>query len=497
MRRDIGNRNDNALKALGVYFRNSIDSEAAFNYTIALVFLRYLTEAFDATRASTDSHDAGSNRDRLVIPYGSSFAHLYEHRKDGNLANLVDLALYSFEEGNKKLLDGIFSSLVLNNQSALRIVSNSGQHLEAILDIVHDLEIHGTANPVDITLNEVIDRLAFDLQGREQVRTPPEIATLLVRLSGLRSASTILDPACGGGSILIEAAKQVGPGNIVAAGQEVNARNWIIARMKMIMNGLDTARIALGDSLRQPAFSGRGHLQKFDFVVSAPPFNAHDWGHEDAQEDTFKRFHRGVPPKANANWAYISHVIECLKPTGRAAIIVPRSALFRSAMEAKIRKAVINENILDAVIALPANVMPTSSTAVAILVFDKKRTSDPRRNSLCFINASKEYTRRRYGKRLSEAHIDRIVRTYDAYLYNGLSEPDDHYARVVPYDEVMWNAFSLHVETYMSVALRPPEARLITDEINRLGDELMEVRARGRRCFEDLGLSPGAAFANN
>ena len=189
-----------------------------------------------------------------------------------------------------------------------------------------------------------------------------------------KPGDTICDPACGSGSLLIRAAEEVGSENFALYGQEVNGATWALARMNMFLHAKDAARIEWCDTLNSPALIEGDQLMKFDVVVANPPFSLDKWGAENADTDQFKRFWRGIPPKSKGDYAFITHMIEIAKrQSGRVAVIVPHGVLFRGGAEGQIRQALIEENLLDAVIGLPANLFTTTGIPVAILVFDRSR----------------------------------------------------------------------------------------------------------------------------
>jgi len=167
----------------------------------------------------------------------------------------------------------------------------------------------------------------------------------------------------------------------------------------MFLHSFDSARIEWCDTLNGPLLIEKDKLIKYNCVVANPPFSLDKWGAENAESDRYNRFWRGVPPKSKGDWAFITHMIEtALEKEGRVAVVVPHGVLFRGAAEGRIRRKMIEENMLDAVIGLPGNLFPTTSIPVAILVFDRSREKGGVRemdNKVLFIDASNDYV---YGK---------------------------------------------------------------------------------------------------
>ncbi len=147
---------------------------------------------------------------------------------------------------------------------------------------------------------------------------------------------------------------------------------------------------------------------KFDVVVANPPFSLDKWGAQNASEDKYRRFERGVPPKSKGDYAFVLHMIASLNEHGRMGVVLPHGVLFRGSSEGKIRKQLIDENLLDAVIGLPSNLFFGTSIPACILVF-KKQKSD---NNVLFIDASREFNKEKNQNSLDDKHMQKILDTY-------------------------------------------------------------------------------------
>ena len=173
--------------------------------------------------------------------------------------------------------------------------------------------------------------------------------------------------------LLLKVAKEVGSTNVSLNGQEVNGSTYALARMNMFLHEMDNANIEWGDTLNSPKLVENDALMKFDIVVANPPFSLDKWGAEEASSDRYSRFHRGVPPKSKGDYAFITHMIETLNEHGKAGVILPHGVLFRGSSEGKIRKQLIDENLLKAVVGLPANLFYGTGIPASILIFDKNK----------------------------------------------------------------------------------------------------------------------------
>ena len=188
---------------------------------------------------------------------------------------------------------------------------------------------------------------------------------------------------------------------------------WALAMMNMLLHGFDSATIRWGDTLRNPKLKEGDSLMKFDTIVANMPFSLDKWGAEDAESDQYSRFWRGVPPKSKGDWAFLSHMIEtAYAERGVVGAIVPHGVLFRGSSEGKIRAKTIDENILEAVIGLPANLFFGTGIPAAIIIFNKGKKTD----NVLFIDASREYENGKNQNRLRDEDIEHIVSTYRTFV---------------------------------------------------------------------------------
>nr|WP_323136219.1 N-6 DNA methylase [Rickettsia rhipicephali] len=180
-----------------------------------------------------------------------------------------------------------------------------------------------------------ISRFASDAGTKaEEFYTPAAVSTLLAKLAAPESGNTICDPACGSGSLLIRAVKEVEDDNYALYGQEMTNTTWALAQMNMFLHAEGGAHIYWGDTLNHPALLENDKLMEFDIVVANPPFSLEKWGHENAANDEYNRFERGILPKSKGDDAFILHMIKTTKPRSRrAAIVVPHGVLFRGGSE--------------------------------------------------------------------------------------------------------------------------------------------------------------------
>lgn len=303
---------------------------------------------------------------------------------------------------------------------------------------------------------------------------------LLAKLAQPKSGNRIYDPTCGSGSLLIKVSNEVGNDNFSLYGQESNGGTWALCKMNMFLHNKDNARIEWGDTIGNPKLIENDNLMKFDVVVANPPFSLDKWGSEEAEHDKYNRFFRGVPPKSKGDYAFITHMIESTVSDGKVAVIVPHGVLFRGSSEGKIRKILIEENLLDAVIGLPSNLFFGTGIPAAILIFKKGRAN----KEVLFIDASKEFEAGKNQNKLRTQDIEKIYNSYVAY------ESVDKYAYKASFEEIEKNDFNLNIPLYVKTFEEEEEIDIVSlqGEINTLEKEIEDVRKEMNSYLLELGL---------
>jgi type I restriction enzyme M protein len=268
-----------------------------------------------------------------------------------------------------------------------------------------------------------------------------------IRHAKTSAATTVYDPTCGSGSLLLKVAAQAGR-HITLEGQEKDVTTAGLARMNTILHDFPTANIVSGNTLAAPKFKDGEQLRTYDYVVANPPFSDKTWstGLTPAQ-DPFQRFAWGVPPARQGDYAYLLHIIRSMKSTGKAACILPHGVLFRGNAEAVIRERLVRSGILKGIIGLPANLFYGTGIPACILVLDKENAAA--RKGVFMIDASKGFIKDGNKNRLREQDIHRIVDTFS----KGVDVP--RYARMVPFDEIAdpKNDFNLNLPRYIDTTV--------------------------------------------
>lgn len=510
---------NNAAWAACDTFRGVVDPAQYKDYILVMLFLKYISDVwqdhYDEYKKQHGDDDERIrrklDRERFVLPivkltetdektkeetvideFPANYYSLYERRAAANIGELINIVLDSIEEANKQKLDGVFRNIDFNSEANLGKTKDRNRRLKTLLEDFHkpQLNMKPSAVSEDVIGNTyiyLIERFAADAGKKAgEFFTPLKVTELVAKLAGPKPGDLICDPACGSGGLLIKAANEVTDRNFALFGQESNGSTWALCRMNMFLHSFDSARIEWCDTLNSPLLVEQDKLMKFDCVVANPPFSLDKWGAEDADSDQYNRFWRGVPPKSKADWAFITHMIEVARMhKGRVAVVVPHGVLFRGSAEGRIRRKVIEENLLDAVIGLPGNLFPTTGIPVAILVFDRAREKGgPREDckDVLFVDASREFDSGKNQNSLSEEHIAKIMDTY------ANRAEVEKYAHVADLAEIEENDFNLNIPRYVDTFEEEEEIDIdaVQLEIDTLEKELAEVRAKMNEKLADI-----------
>jgi len=502
---------NNAAWAACDTFRGVVDPSQYKDYILVMLFLKYISDVwqdhYEEYRKLYGDDDERIlrklERERFVLPvvtltekdkktgevrvldaFEATYSSLYERRAAANIGELINIVLDHIEEKNRAKLEGVFRNIDFNSEANLGKTKDRNRRLKQLLEDFHkpQLDMRPSRVSEDVIGNTyiyLIERFASD-SGKKagEFFTPLKVTELVARLAGPKPGDRICDPACGSGGLLIQAAKQVGDRNFALFGHESNGSTWALCRMNMFLHSFDSARIEWCDTLNSPLLVENDRLMKFNCVVANPPFSLDKWGAENAENDQYNRFWRGVPPKSKGDWAFISHMVEtALEKEGRVAVVVPHGVLFRGAAEGRIRQKMIEENLLDAVIGLPGNLFPTTNIPVAILVFDRSREKGGNREeckNVLFVDASREFVSGKNQNTLSAEHLDKIMRSYKE------RKEVEKYAHVAGFDEIKDNDFNLNIPRYVDTFEEEEviDIDAVQKEIELLEKELAEVRVR-------------------
>ena len=484
-------------------FRGTVSADTYKDYILTMLFLKYISDVWQ------DHYDNYKNEhgdepelieelmksERFVLPRESNFYTLHERRFEPGNGERIDMALHALEEANGTKLKDVGKSVFQDisfNTDKLSEEKQKNTILKDLLEVfaVPDLDLKPSrVGSLDVIGNGyeflIKNFAASGGQKAGEFYTPPEVSDLIAELLDPQKGDSICDPACGSGSLLMKCGRKVVSNHnskeYALYGQEAIGSTWSLAKMNMFLHGEDNHKIEWGDTIRNPKLLDKnGDLMLFDIVTANPPFSLDKWGHEQAENDKFDRFRRGLPPKTKGDYAFISHMIETLKPvTGRMGVVVPHGVLFRGSSEGKIREKLINENLLDAVIGLPEKLFYGTGIPAAILIFKKKKSDD----SVLFIDASREFKSGKNQNNLSEENIAKIIATYRA------RESVDKYAYLATLQEVKDNDYNLNIPRYVDTFEEEAEIDLVAVRAEReqLKTQLAELEVQMAKYLEELG----------
>ncbi|MCP4335814.1 MAG: SAM-dependent DNA methyltransferase [Gammaproteobacteria bacterium] len=525
---------NNILWAACDTFRGTVDASIYKDYVLTMLFLKYLSDVWQDHYENYQQEHGDHpelieellKNERFVLPGDANFYALYEQRFEPGNGERIDRALHAIEDGNgSKLQDGdhgVFQDISFNS-TKLGDEAQKNDILRHLLEDFNQSKLNlrpsqiGNRDVIGDAYEFLIEKFAATAGKKAgEFYTPAEVSQLITELVAPQPGDDICDPACGSASLLMKCGQYIrqhsGQKKYALFGQESIGSTWALAKMNMFLHGEDNHKIKWGDTLRNPRLLNTDEsLQHFDVVVANPPFSLDKWGHEAAENDKYGRFRRGIPPKTKADYAFILHMIETMKPqSGRMGVVVPHGVLFRGASEGRIRRKLIEENLLDAVIGLPEKLFYGTGIPAAILIFRKdkyirnydatdanstrpsrasesppshSRASGNLTNHVLFIDASREYTDGKNQNHLGREHLDKILATYKERASVG------KYAYLASLDEIKENDFNLNIPRYVDTFEEEEEIDLVAVRTEREGlkKELRDLEGKMNAYLMELG----------
>lgn len=512
---------ENTLMKGADSLRDTIDAANYKDYVLPLMFMKYLSDTYEEKLNDLKEEYSGERleRQKRYLPFtvasDCNFQTLYEQRHAESIGQLINQAMRQIENDNNQQLGGVLSTVDYNSENAL----GTREHKNAILrELLEDfisldlkpssIEVKAGQTPADVigdAYEYMIGQFA-SMAGKKagSFYTPAAVSEVMAQIVDARPGDRVYDPTCGSGSLLIKAAKrQLDAVSIY--GQEVNGSSVAMAKMNMYIHEIRDAKIAWGDTLAAPAFlDDDGNIMLFDVVVANMPFSKDKWavgfnpGGEssgkgkkefkmEAMLDKHHRFDWGVPPASKGDWAFLLHMIHSLALDGRMAAVAPHGVLFRGSSEGMLRKKVIDENLLDAVIGLPENLFYGTSIPACILVFKKGRIN----TDVLFIDASKKdadgnfrFVKVANQNELSEKHIEDIVAAYQN------RQDVEKFAHKATIEEIIENEYNLNIPRYVDTFEEEPlvDIEEVNANIARLKLEIAEAEKQMEQKLKELGL---------
>jgi type I restriction enzyme M protein len=464
-------------------------------YVLTMLFVKYLSDFYKEKIQdlkvkygdNTNRIKKSLKREKFILDDTCTFEFLLKHKETSNIGEIINKALEKIEDDNKEKLEGIFRNVDFNSEIKLGKIKDKNSILKNLLEDFSDKRLD--LRPSMLHGNDVIgDAYEYLIShfastgGKSggEFYTPSGVSTLLAKLVEAKEGDRIYDPTCGSGSLLIKASKEVGNQNFAIYGQEKNGQTQALSKMNMFLHEINDAKIQWGDTLRNPLHKVNDQIMKFDIVVANPPFSLDKWGADDLQDDIYKRFEYGLPPKSKGDYAFISHMLASLNSTGTMGVVLPHGVLFRGASEGKIRKQIIEDNLLDAIIGLPSNLFFGTSIPACILIFKKQRN----KKDILFIDASKEFKKDKNQNALDDKHIQKILDTYKN------KTTIDKYSYKATIKEIQENDYNLNIPRYVDTFEEEKiiDIKATKQNIANIEKELIQVKSKMSKYLEELGL---------
>lgn len=521
---------EKTLWAAADTFRDNIDAANYKDYVLSMLFIKYLSDTFkeNVDKLKEEYEGIRLNRQIQNLPFvlteESSFEYLYKNRNNVDIGTKICEALTQIETSNP-ILAGVFRGIDFNSEANLGKKEQKNPILRALLEDFVDLDLRPSmietkegevpADVIGDAYEYMIGEFAT-MAGKKagSFYTPQAVSEIMAQIVNPQPHDRVYDPTCGSGSLLIRAAKKGGLDKVSIYGQEKNNSAISMARMNMFLHEIKDAKIAWGDTLSNPQhLDSDGNLMKFDCIVANMPFSLDKWANgfnpggevvSDDDEtskkkkvefkmtpdlDRWHRFELGVPPSSKGDWAFLLHMIYSMSGDGRVAAVAPHGVLFRGASEGKIRKEIIDKNLIDAVIGLPENIFYGTSIPASIIVFRKNRTN----TDVLFIDASKESDKPKAKNVLNErTHVKKIIETYNSFKNGNYQDAEkEKYSHVASLDEIKANDYNLNIPRYVDTFEAEPEIDIekVNEDIATIKTELAEVERQMAQYLQELGLN--------
>ncbi len=419
--------------------RGGMDASQYKDYVLVMLFIKYVSDKY-----------AGVPYAPITIPKGASFSDMVALKGKTDIGDQV----------NKTIIGPLAEANSLSDMPDFNDATKLGSGKEMVHKLTNLIAIF--ENPAldfsrnradgDDILGDAYEYLMRHFatesgKSKGQFYTPAEVSRIMAKVLGIRHAqttskTTVYDPTCGSGSLLLKVGEDA-QAKVTLYGQEKDASTAGLARMNMILHDNAGADIKQGNTLANPLFKDEGQLKTFDYVVANPPFSDKRWSTGlSPMEDEHERFkHFGVPPGKQGDYAYLLHIVRSLKSKGHGACILPHGVLFRGNAEADIRKKLIERGYIKAIIGLPANLFYGTGIPACIIVLDKEGAKD--RKGIFMIDASKGFVKDGNKNRLREMDIHKIVDVFEK------REELAKYAHLASYDEIKKNDYNLNIPRYI------------------------------------------------
>jgi type I restriction enzyme M protein len=477
--------------------RNNMDAAEYKHVVLGLLFLKYISDAFEEEyeRLSKDEWADPEDPDEYLannifwVPQEARWSHIKANAKKPEIGQIIDNAMLAIERDNKSLKG------VLPKDYARPELDKT--KLGEIIDLF-SFKVGDKDSQAHDVLGRVYEYFLNNFASAEgknggQFYTPRTVVKLLVEMIQ-PFKGRIYDPCCGSGGMFVQSqefikAHQGKIGDVAVYGQESNPTTWRLCKMNLAIRGIDNN---LGEHHADTFHNDLHKNLKADYILANPPFNVSDWGGERLTEDL--RWKYGVPPAGNANYAWIQHIVSKLAPSGTAAFILANGSMSTNqSSEATIRKNLIENDLVEAIVTLPGQLFYSTQIPVCVWVMTKNKAAKNHRNrkgEILFIDARKlGHMVDRVRRELSDEDIQKIARTFHAW--RGQKEAGEYedikgFCKSATLEEVREHEYILTPGRYVGIEESEEDGEAFEDKMARLTSELAEQFAKSRELEEEI-----------
>ncbi len=460
--------------------RGAADAPKYKDFILPLVFYKRLSDVFDdefqhyvelyggedlANQIITADHQQALLEGRapivrFLIPPEYRWLHVRNHGADGKLGEFVTDAMRAVAQKNPALRGVLDVKDYNERQSGQRSLDDD--RLSSLIEVIsrHRLGLHNTEPDILGRAYEYLLRKFAEGQGQSagEFYTPKEVGWLMANLLNPRPQSTIYDPTCGSGGLLIKARLHYEEQNTDKGkaprlfGQELNPVTFSMAKMNMFLHDYTDASFAIGDSFTNPGFGAQGSgLQQFDYVVANPMWNQDVYEEHFYEHDPWERFQNfGIPPRSSADWGWLQHIAASLNAHGRAAVVLDTGAVSRgsgsksSNRERDIRQKFVEADLIEGVILLPENLFYNTTAPGVIILLNREKPVE-HQGQMLLINASNYFVKRKPKNELTAEGITAITEVYRAW------EAREKLSRVITLEDARKADYNLSPSQFVDV----------------------------------------------
>lgn len=401
-----------------VLLRTHVDAGAYKQYIFPLLFFKRLSDVYDEEcekirkEYGEEALDWEENH-QFMIPEGAHWNDVRNVSKD--VGKAIKDAFHAIEVANSEKLTGIFGDASWTNKNRLpdRLLKDLIEHFSSKTLSIENCPADELGQGYEYLIKQFADDSGHTAQEFYTNRT---VVNLMTEMLKPQPGESIYDPTCGSAGMLISAVAYLKQQNkewrnLAIYGQEIVTLTSSIARMNLLLHGIQDFQIVNADTLKTPAFTDHAKLQQFDIVLANPPYSIKQWDRTAFENDKYGRNFLGVPPQNRADYAFFQHILKSLDPrTGRCAILFPHGILFRNE-ESEMRKNLVDTDMVECVIGIGKNLFYNSPMEACIVICRGNKPAN-RRGKVLFINAKHEVTRKNAQSYLEQDHIDKIANTY-------------------------------------------------------------------------------------